>query len=120
MLASWFSTSRDEDLSVARLIFSCDTEENVILLFSDGVDYYACETSSRSETLREQVAFCRPKGAGFAFEAAKEAEVYENVDPYSMILDGMNAALPKYSSSPAFDREARVDLMELLKLNPYA
>jgi hypothetical protein len=120
VLASWFSTSRDEDLSVARLIFSCDTEENVILLFSDGVDYYACETSARSETLREQVAFCRPNGAGFAFEAAKEAEVYENVDPYSMILDGMNAALPKYSSSPAFDREARVDLMELLKLNPYA
>jgi len=119
MLAGWSGGSSEEHFFADRYILLVDSDNTVCVLCSDREAYLASPTSASASAVREVIDSARPNDAKFAFELAEGQSRWENIDPCSLIVEGMNENLPVYLQETCSKTDISTSVMEALELNPY-
>lgn len=116
-LAGWMSVTGSPDFAADRFVLCVTGQNEVELWCSDGENYYRCSTSASSAMLLDRMEQYRPNGAKFAFQLAQTWDVYNNVDPASVVPHTMSAQV--YSAKNSLDTQSVNALMESLLINPF-
>lgn len=119
LLSAWLGGGSCPSVSASRYVLEARESGTVTLLFSDGVSFYASDTSVPCEAVTEHTGDYRPNGARFAFELVGAADMWQCVDPCALLVGGMNEDLPVYEQSTPAKTETATALMEAMELNPY-
>ncbi len=115
-LAGWMSGTSSLEFAADRFVLSV-SGENVCLCYSDGASFFSCDTSASSVMLLDRMEQYRPNGARFAFQLAETWDVYNNVDPASVVPPAMSAGV--YGAENSLDTQSVNALMESLLINPF-
>jgi len=116
-LADWLLAESDLDFAADSFVLTARSGEEVELWYAGSFEYYRCSTSASSDMLLDRTAQFRPNGAKFAFQLVDTWDVYNNVDPASIVPHSMSAAI--YSAENSLDSQAVNALMESLLINPF-